>query len=212
MIKPQAKSVEIPFKLKDIPRGWVFCDGTNYTLESVEEYLTDTNYNGLNKKTLVTTNKTSTDDPLLYLSTPDLVGKFILGSGMITKNDSNKNIYVSFDGKKIDAVNTSYTIKPHTFGGESFHVLTKDELPPHNHGFFVNANSGYTNAAIISDNMTYPDKSTSSCMRVGAGWNYRGSNDIPKDKLSYTNMGNGLESKPTNNMPPFYALTYIMKL
>lgn len=72
-----------------LPSGnmWVLCDGANYSV--------------------------SDNGKVYNIATPDLRGKFILGSGTDSKSKSN----YEFGGQ----------------GGEEKHILTEDEMPPHQH-------------------------------------------------------------------------------
>jgi len=84
-------------------------------------------------------------------------------------------------------------------GGESEHVLTVDELPSHNHEF-----TSFTSASGHCQNPPCGTMNTD-----------RGPNRTDKPAQSGNNLlsismtgGN----KPHNNMPPYFILTYIMKL
>lgn len=95
--------------------------------------------------------------------TPDLAGRFVLGVG---GND------------KIGSI-----------GGARTHTLIPDEMPKHNHMYWVSGPSkkrGY-------ENRTDPVLKTDE-----------------ENKVKYTaEVGGNL---PHNNMPPYYVLAYIMKL
>ena len=117
-------------------------------------------------------------------TTPDLRGRFILGAGIGT----------NLIERKLNDI-----------GGEETHKLTTNEIPSHSHFGFsddtapitaVNINDSNSPARITehSDNShNYTLKTTNTAPTVG--------------KTSLT--GN---SEAHNNMPPFYVLTYIMKL
>ena len=94
---------------------------------------------------------------------PDLLGRFILGSGKgngLTKRDINQK------------------------SGTETHTLTVDEMPRHNHGISTN--------------------------RDGAHKGRLQSTDRSQNDVHYTNETGG--NQPHNNMPPYYVLTYIIKL
>lgn len=71
-------------------------------------------------------------------------------------------------------------------GGESEHTLTVDEMPSHNHGLPTAARYG----------------SIGCVYKTGA-------ENLNYDSIS-TNYTGG--SQPHNNLPPYYALCYIMKI
>ena len=70
-------------------------------------------------------------------------------------------------------------------GGEETHKLTIDEMPSHDHNIFINQQHGGDILGII-----------------------RGSNTLG---LGLANIYQGGD-KPHNNMPPFYVITYIIKV
>ena len=91
------------------PTGWQLCDGTAL------KYTNDTFVSNTDER-ISSFNKNSTGDLIL---TPDLRGRFILGSGEgdgLTQRDI------------------------HTNGGEETHKLTVAEMPSHNH---INNNGNY---------------------------------------------------------------------
>jgi microcystin-dependent protein len=78
-------------------------------------------------------------------------------------------------------------------GGEESHILTLGEMPMHNHSYYALVNNngwwnnGYSNTG-FSPKQWWPLKP----------------NDVP--------TGNSGQNQPHNNMPPYYALAYIMKI
>ena len=222
MVIPWAGSVN------NIPRGWVLCDGNVYNIDNINNYLSDQLYTNNINKVVLTVYTVDTIEykakPSNYVITPNLIGKFICGAGSITINSSNYPMYtmkINADGLYV-AVNSSSDLvifPPGFSSGSVANLLTKVNIPPHNHGFYVNMKPGYTNSGPFYDTMIHQDGSTSKSPRVGGGWQAPDGYDAPNnrygvtdDRLSYTNMGNGLGTVPVNNMPPFYVLTYIMKL
>ena len=137
-----------------IPKGWALCDGKKYKLDS--DYIA---------QEVLLTDTTGT-------VTPDLRGRFVLGSGF-GANDMNN---VALSNRDIN-----------TTGGSEMHKLTVDEIPSHTHasklGHEGNARYGW-NAGMATHFYHYD---------VGIG--------VPTGG-----------DKSHNNMPPYYVLTYIMKL
>jgi microcystin-dependent protein len=160
-------------------------------------------------------------------NTPDLRGRFVLGSGQGV-NLTNRELKQT--------------------GGTETHTLTVDELPPHNHLYRYSIgefgpNNGQTHRIDLlnrggdpnesSENKT---KSTSKLFdaqgnlfdwgkdtRNGAGANKTVAsysfgaytslhNDSQNNYYNNNNNNNRINQKPHNNMPPFYVLAYIMKL
>ena len=120
--------------------------------------------------------------------TPDLRGRFIVGA--------------SPDGKPGEGADRVYSVGNN--GGESFHKLSADELPKHNH------------------------TTASPWKHLYRAYNYREAGDDPRyipfcsmpDNGSY-NVGGGdsvtwgdfaTKELPHENRPPYYALYYIMRI
>lgn len=134
--------------------------------------------------------------------TPDLRGKFVLGSGNGTGLTSRKL------GDN---------------GGEENHVLTVKEIPSHFHRYYdafytENTNNAYSiydkNGSLVK---TYDDQFGGKNKHSGSS----GGND--NDNTMWTELvgtsgdigipGKGISTSDGshNNMPPYYVLTYIMK-
>ena len=127
--------------------------------------------------------------------TPDLRDRFIVGAG----------------GKRESGIK----------GGEENVTLSVDQMPSHGHD--VNVNTG---AAIGRFDLWKVDPEASGCFSqqyIGNGIknaNSRNSGGDPVWRINFNiaNMLNSIQvndaggSKAHNNMPPFYALYYIMKL
>lgn len=100
-------------------------------------------------------------------------------------------------GRFILGANTDHAIG--TSGGEETHTLTVDEMPSHTHNF--RSQNDDMNASGVSDTNTN-------------GHHYRGfADDSTESWLTFNDMvlaAGG--SKAHNNMPPYYTLSYIMKL
>ncbi len=147
----------IAWASSDIPKGWALCDGGFYKL----------NADG-------TINSNSIVDSI---KTPDLRGRFVLGSGVGAKDMNNINL-------------TNRDLN--TTGGEEAHTLTTPEMPPHKHTFGRNRTAKATTNGVIGD----------------AGFGSDGADAV----TNKTGGINEMFASPHNNMPPFYVLTYIMKL
>lgn len=119
------------------------------------------------------------------ITSPDLTGRFVVGAGQ---------------SPMAPAFTTQYGVGD--MGGEEFHQLTIEEMPSHNHGIVKNpSNEQYS------------------------GWNFKawgvlGSDANPPgvieggDPNNTVKDANGMAiplTLPHNNMPPYYALAYIIK-
>jgi len=111
-------------------------------------------------------------------NTPDLRGRFVLGTG---KNPGSDDAGRAFPNRNVNQT-----------GGEQYHTLTIHEMPSHNHNITI------------------------GCIGNACGLNGTGkgqidsANTYPYKMGGYMNNTGGGGSH--NNMPPFYVLTYIMKL
>jgi hypothetical protein len=115
-------------------------------------------------------------------STPDLRGKFLVGSNP----NSNKS--------------DSYTVREvGVSGGEESHTLTISEIPAHKHNI-----AEATNNILLGDDGRNPSGALLSWGASG------GAHGVSKwTNPSVDSVGSGT---PHNNMPPFYSVIYIMKL
>ena len=120
--------------------------------------------------------------------TPDLRNRFIVGAG------------------------STYGVN--STGGEATHTLSVAEMPSHGHDISGNVN--------VSLNYQYNDihlPATTGSVATGIGeWFYDGHNPLYYKTLSIFNsntsnlsIANTGSSQPHNNLPPYYALCYIMK-
>ena len=129
--------------------------------------------------------------------TPDLQGKFILGSS------------------------TSHEVG--SSGGEETHTLTTDEMPSHTHS--VNTSNLSIRSGGAHTHKLYADSGSPASDRhdivsgVGNGNAYFGLNPFTGTDGTHTHTISGsMSNKNTggdqahNNMPPYYTLCYIMKL
>jgi microcystin-dependent protein len=148
MIEIFPKYMVIAWASDNIPKGWALCNGNKYILNSDGSVKEDSS----------------------GIQTPDLIGRFVLGSGVGGKDMNN----IALSNRELNAS-----------GGEENHLLTIAEMPSHSH---------QSGGAICSDM---------------SGCKYK--NIITKERngINTDNIGG---NTPHNNMPPFYVLTYIMKL
>ena len=124
--------------------------------------------------------------------TPDLRGRFILGAGKPHDANSpggsnnNNNLKKHGDNAGHDP-NDNYQLAMKS--GTTTHTITINEMPRHNH--------------------------TVSTMGHGVQWfsvfNRSGQHGSEKFRQTLTTSDSG-NSQPHNNMPPYYVLTYIIKL
>ena len=99
-----------------------------------------------------------------------------------------------------------------TTGGEASHILTSDEMPAHSHlynvAYSASANDGYIGDFSDQNKDWYfkvSDRAEGSVYAVGPS-----PDDDVNDRRfrSLYESGRGVAH---NNMPPYYALTYIIK-
>ena len=180
----------------DIPEGWVLCDGSAYLRK---EFLNDVsaelplkfNYDLFLQINESTRNK--------YIRTPNLSGRFILGSGTPDLENNHED-----DGgaKAYNDYTTEYDIN--MTGGERRHELNVGELPNHQH--YLPEDRDVKNHPRQND--YHPERSITFHNR------YR--NDEThyiEDKENKNWMPcYGCNGNEHNNMPPYHVLNYIMKV
>lgn len=206
----------------NLPPGWQLCDGEvlRYykSTPSVPLYLdnimvttSDARFNNLSKQTISVLGGD-------YYITPDLRGRFILGTGQgkVLEKDTNGNVIAVKGSTNLDIPLTNRGIKD--VGGVEKHILSEGEMPKHNHTHkdrihveaYANGNGfdyafqrlGFQLVDYTADPLNQP---ANSDWQHHSGWGARkiwGKNDI---------TGNVGEDQPHENMPPFYVLTYIIK-
>ncbi len=177
----------------NIPLGWAICNGKRFLLDDTGKAIENT----------------------VGILTPDLRGRFILGVGT-GKDEKNKDM----TERKLNEI-----------GGEEKHELTKEEMPSHGHNLHIygdpngsDSTSGKTTLMLTDrqfhwfqselntnrkDNNTnrlpVEIKKTGGVLQPNTGKISEGADKDYPDPAEY-------KTTPHNNMPPFYVLTYIMKL
>ena len=149
------------------------------------------------------------------------IGGIILWSGSISNIPKNYSLCNGSNGtpnltdKFVIGAGDTYDVG--SSGGESTHTLTISEMPQHNHANDLSIESAGSHSH--SFNLYRPGNSLSSVRAADAetnmptspvGTNRTGSSGTHTHTISGSieNSGN---SQPHNNMPPYYALCYIMR-
>lgn len=146
--------------------------------------------------------------PANLFLTPDLRGRFIVGAGQ------NSN-------SAVGDINPSYLIDE--TGGKNQTVLTKDQLPKHQHVITngvdgaTQSNPGDHNHAIGYESQTRSGGGAGTDVVRDAPGNT--GNKATSTNGAHTHSGNtgdgtsdGLNATPVDNRPPYYVLAYIIKL
>ncbi len=103
---------------------------------------------------------------------------------------------------------------PGSVGGEQTHMLTESEFPKHNHVVTLE-DAGSHSHTIGTDKDAYISSSNTGWSVHGAssGSEYmNGSTNYSGDHTHIATVSYSGGSSPHNNMPPYYALCYIMKI
>jgi microcystin-dependent protein len=116
------------------------------------------------------------------ITSPDLTGRFVVGAGQSITSNPFTNPYGVGD-----------------MGGEEFHQLTIPEMPSHSHNTSCTDGSGTNNSNPLGLNVTSWHGSTLIATTSTGG--DPDNKDTNKNPLTL----------PHNNMPPYYALAYIIK-
>jgi microcystin-dependent protein len=124
------------------------------------------------------------------IQSPDLTSRFVVGAGQSVTNYP----YV-----------TQYNVGD--YGGEEFHQLSLSEIPSHNHNIFSGqgrSNSDYYGNGVAVG--SYTSYNTNNPLTTNLNWALQGGDLNNEDpNTGYPN------TLPHNNMPPYYALAYIIK-
>jgi microcystin-dependent protein len=173
----------------DIPKGWALCDGKTYVLNVTT---------GIASEVLANSSGGTV--------TPDLRARFIVGAGTFEVNIADRDPYYN-----ISTISTSLSTKATVnidFGardGESAHKLTENEMPRHSHFAFANDTVG-----------VYGDITSTNCPARSTINGANSANYIMTSSGSTATVGKTSEvggaGERHNNMPPYHALYYIMKL
>ncbi len=91
---------------------------------------------------------------------------------------------------------------PNDTGGATSNTLTSDQLPTHTHSASV-TDPGHQHSTSFDGKKYFPGGGSTSVSFGGAG-------GYPADVFSMSDPTNG-ESVTNKNLPPYYALAYIMK-
>jgi len=184
--------------IESIPSGWALCDGSTYK-----------------------------DSKNIEFFTPDLRSRFILGASRVSTSPIMVRLDNSGDSDVVrissnDASNNVIFLTPKTIGtkgGEEKHTLTYEEFPSHKHDIPVVAYGGeYRTCDRYSRNSrnkceAYSWKCSTSSAGPESKTNYAIGARIGSGYAnSYTGINKSGESKPHDNMHPYYTLAYIIKI
>jgi len=165
----------ISYAGSNAPTGWQLCDGQPLLkrgMSSSNPY-----------RFIISRDGNST------VKTPDLRGRFILGSGTGTGTDLGNGL-------------TNRVI--HDTGGEENHTLTINEIPSHHHSLIAYDTGGDygpgNQDGTIGQGGNRPNNPNGA---QGGG--------PTGDILTTDNTNVSPKEMPHNNMPPYYVLTYIIK-
>ena len=175
----------IAYASSSAPPGWQLCDGTellyyNNVNNTSSVKVPTSDINPILRNLGYTTNTT---DNINYYITPDLKGRFILGTNPVEINTNTTNV------RSVRTVKQS--------GGVEKHPLSLSEMPKHSHKLF---NEG------PNDNGRGQTNGSIQWHRFNHWW--RETIDKKPEQFDSSETGSNL---PHENMPPFYVLTYIIK-
>jgi microcystin-dependent protein len=153
------------------PKGWAKCDGRKYKMDPLTGVVSLLNMETVDADSIIT---------------PDLRGRFILGSGQgdnLNNREYNKT------------------------GGAETHTLTELQMPSHSHDL-----NDFTNRIGCEGSDCHNTGGASWYSFGGGSGNKVHKWEYGKPGSLITNTGGIGGGQPHNNMPPFYTLYYIMKL
>ena len=178
----------VAFNSTNAPKGWAICDGQKYKLDGTGIAILDSN----------------------GVQTPDLRSKFIIGAGQ---------------GKNASGINLTEREFAEN-GGEENVALTLKEMPSHNHEMDIWGDPNGEPKTPGKSTLKFTDRQYHNLKTV----DNRGARDtnpgVPPIRILYSGGDNSITNVPGfstdkpetwgtkghNNIPPYYALTYIMKL
>jgi microcystin-dependent protein len=133
--------------------------------------------------------------------TPDLRSRFIVGASSAT------SVGTQLLGSAITSSNGLTSFVAGTTGGEEAHALKLPEIPAHVHQIPIRPqgdwpNAGFTGAGRATD-LPAPSSSASTNLFTNIVGGDTNTANVDANKIPLT--------VPHNNMPPFFALAFIMK-
>lgn len=187
-------------KTTDIPYGWALCNGATYSKQSyinqwrsvyqVQFGTVDPNYNNYLEQSFAELTKTlSAISPANQVKLPDLRNQFVAGAG------------------------SSY--QPHQTGGSDMVTLKLDHIPSHNHGGKTGGGGSHRHDILRGNGkLGYVWGKQGGTKSVSAG------GDMPNPASFRTDLApnhtHGIPAqgggKAHENRPPFYALSFIIKV
>lgn len=222
--------------LYKLPESFQNCENKLNSLEFVKTDLVEVDYkqtdvNKLSRQTIKKTDYSvrydiQVEDTHCFFANGILVhncngGTFTVpGGGTITVPDLRGKFVVGYDNRSIDPSNSVWDASyntidgnsiPNGTGGEKEHVLTKDELPPHEHGLspdWIAVAGMYPSGTGAPQGRPSIASGTDASITVGGFSEY----PLSSTHLSEDGTIDGLVSNPHENRPPYFTVCYIMKL
>jgi microcystin-dependent protein len=178
----------IAFGGQKIPEGWLECNGQEIPDGSKYNKLKEVLGEIVLQSFKEATGKT-TEIRKGYV-VPDLRSRFIVGQGEGEGKDGGDYDLGEF--------------YMHEIGGEIEHKLTKKEMPSHSHSY---------RDSVYFEDYKPPDSGTFKWEDIGDNKHGSGDTDDDNQYIWYRNRttGSSGSDQPHNNLPPYYALRYIIK-